>query len=141
MLKKLLLPPMNLSLTSNRVSMGLLILRVIVGVTFMMHGFGKIQAPFSWMGPDSTIPGFLQALAALAEFGGGLAWVIGLLTPLASLGILSTMLVATQFHIEKGDPYMGGYELAVVFAAIATMFIYVGPGKFSVDAKLVEKVK
>ena len=139
MIKKLLLPRMDLSVISNRVSLGLLVLRLVAGVAFMMHGFGKIQAPFGWMGPDAPVPGVLQALAALAEFGGGLAWVLGLLTPLASLGILSTMLVAAQFHISKGDPFMGGYELAIVYAAIAVMFIFVGPGKYSVDAQIVNK--
>ena len=61
----------------------LLLLRIVAGVAFMLHGWGKIQHPFSWMGPD--MPGFLQALAALSEFGGGAAWALGLLTPLASI--------------------------------------------------------
>src|SRR6185312_3468650 len=76
-------------------SAALLLLRLIAGVAFVFHGWGKMQAPMSWMGPDAPIPGFLQLLAAIAEFGGGIAWILGLLTPLASLGITITMLVAT----------------------------------------------
>jgi len=47
-----------------------------------------------WMGPEAPIPAFLQALAALAEFGGGMALIVGLLTRLASLGIATNMIVA-----------------------------------------------
>jgi hypothetical protein len=69
----------------------LLLTRVVAGVAFMMHGWPKIQNPLGWMGPEGFAPGSLQALAAISEFGGGLAWVLGLLTPLASLGIACTM--------------------------------------------------
>ena len=58
-----------------------------------MHGWSKIQNPFGWM-QGAPVPGFLQALAALSEFGGGLALIVGLLTPFACLGIMSTMFVA-----------------------------------------------
>ena len=71
------------------VGIGLLILRFVMGLSIMSHGWGKIQKPFAWMGPDGP-PGFLQALAALGEFGGGLAIVLGLLTPLGALGVLCT---------------------------------------------------
>src|SRR6218665_1102626 len=79
---------------SNRLATALLLLRLMAGIALMSHGFGKIQAPFSWMGPDAPIPGFLLFLAALSEFGGGLALVLGLLVPLASFGIICTMAVA-----------------------------------------------
>ncbi|HSN54816.1 MAG TPA: DoxX family membrane protein, partial [Candidatus Sulfomarinibacteraceae bacterium] len=47
----------------------LLLLRLVAGLAFMFHGWGKIQNPFGWMGPDGFAPGFLQGLAALSEFG------------------------------------------------------------------------
>jgi putative oxidoreductase len=119
-------------------SAALLVLRVVCGLAFMHHGFTKIQNPFRWMGPTSSMPGFLQALAAVSEFGGGLGWILGLLVPLASLGILSTMIVALSKHLSHGDHFVakGGpaYELALVYAAIAVLLFTVGPGKFSLDA-------
>ena len=122
----------------GRVGAGLLVLRVIAGVAFMFHGWGKIQQPFSWMGPDAGMPGLLQFLAALSEFGGGLAWVLGALMPLASFGILSTMAVATYTHaVVRGDPFVGqggSYEPALVYFCIALLFLLTGPGRFSVDA-------
>jgi putative oxidoreductase len=120
-------------------SLGLLALRLAVGAAFMLHGFGKIQNPMGWMGPDSPTPGALQALAALSEFGGGLAWILGLLTPLASLGILSTMAVALHMHvIIKGDPFVahGGssFELALVYFSVAVVMLLVGPGRLAADS-------
>ena len=120
----------------------LMLLRVVAGIAFMLHGWGKIQNPFGWMGPDAFAPGVFQALAAVAEFGGGLAWVIGLLTPLASLGIATTMAVAFYVHaVMRADPFVakgGGssYELAVVYFAIAVLLIALGPGRVSLDRAL-----
>lgn len=120
-------------------SLALLLIRLSVGAAFMMHGWSKIQNPFGWMGPDGFAPGIFQALAALSEFGGGLAWILGLLTPLASLGILSTMAVAVYTHaIKLGHPFVsmtGGpsYELATVFFAVALVLLALGPGRYSAD--------
>lgn len=121
-------------------SIALLTLRVVIGIAFIFHGWGKIQAPFSWMGPTAPVPGFLQALAAIAEVGGGLAWILGLLTPLASLGIAATMAVAVATHVMSGDPFfaMGGssYEIAAVYLSISLVLLLVGPGRLSADAAI-----
>ena len=127
---------------NTKSSVALLVLRLITGLAFMLHGWPKIQNAFNWMGPDAPIPGIFQALAAFSEFGGGLAWILGLLTPLASLGILFTMAVATYTHVSRGDAFVGrgaSYELALVYLGIALLFILAGPGKFSLDAKLFGK--
>lgn len=118
----------------------LLVVRLIVGAAFMIHGWGKIQSPLTWMGPESPFPGFLQFLAALAEFGGGIALILGLLTPLAALGIGFTMIVAVYLHmIVLKDPFVnvtggGSYELALVFLGICLLILAQGAGKFSLDA-------
>jgi putative oxidoreductase len=116
----------------------LLLIRVVAGLAFMMHGWMKIQNPFGWMGPQAFAPAPFQALAAVAEFGGGLAWILGLLTPLASLGIACTMAVAAWMHAGmSGDPFVstGGpsYELAAVYLCVALVLLALGPGRFSLD--------
>ena len=128
--KPLALPP--------RVSVGLLLLRFIAGTAFTYHGWPKIQNPTGWMGPDASIPGVFLALAAVAEFGGGVAWILGLLTPLASFGLACTMAVAVHFHaVVRDDPFVGkggpSWELAGVYFVMALLFILSGPGKFSLD--------
>src|SRR4051794_28770305 len=83
----------------------LLLLRLVAGSAFILHGFTKIQHPFDWM-PGFAPPPML-ALAAVAEFGGGILWVLGLLTPLASLGIACTMGTAFYMHaFMRGDPFV-----------------------------------
>lgn len=129
----------KVSSLNTKTSIGLLLLRLVVGLAFMFHGWDKIQSPMSWMGPEGP-PGILQALAAISEFGNGLAWILGLLFPLSSLGVLCTMAVATHFHaIVRGDPFVGkegSYELALVYLIVAIMFILTGPGKYSLDNKI-----
>ena len=128
-------------------SVGLLVLRLVVGAAFLFHGWSKIQDPLGWMGPDATMPHVLQALAALAEFGGGLALLFGLLTRLASLGIASVMVVAlATVHLPHGDPFVsktGGpsFELAAVYLACAVLFLLLGPGRLSLDALLCSRLR
>lgn len=125
-----LFPKSSPSLTAD---VGLLALRLVAGAAFIGHGWPKLQNPFGWMGPDSAMPGVLQALAALAEFGGGLLWIVGALTPLASLGILATMTVAVGLHLTNGDGFHI-YQSALVFLAIALSLLFGGPGRLSIDA-------
>ncbi len=141
MFRSLFVPPVQ----TARASAGLLLLRLFAGYAFMMHGWGKIQHPFSWMGPDSGTPAIFQALAALSEFGGGLAWILGLLTPLASFGMACTMLVAARLHLfVMNQPLIakdanGSAEPAAVYLAVALLLLLAGPGRFSVDDRLFRK--
>jgi putative oxidoreductase len=127
------------------VDLSLQLLRVIMGIAFMLHGWGKIQTPFSWMPPEAPVPGFFQFLAALSEFGGGLGLIIGLLFRLSSAGIFFTMLVAVGMHaFTMGDPFVnltGGraYELPALYGAIALLFVFSGPGRVSLDSKIFGK--
>ncbi|MCI0618182.1 DoxX family protein [bacterium] len=125
-------------------SSALLLLRLIMGIAFTYHGWGKIQNPFAWVPPQApvSIPSFFQFLASLSEFGGGIALILGFLTPIASFGLVCTMSVAVYFHsIVMKDPFVnmtGGssYEPALVYLGISILFLAFGPGKFSLDSKI-----
>lgn len=125
----------------GRGALGLLLVRLVMGLAFILHGYSKIQNPTGWMGPSGP-PGFMQALAAISEFGGGFAILLGLLTPLASLGIICTMIGALFLALlPKGAVFVsnsGGasYELPLMFLVVAIAFITLGPGTLSVDALL-----
>ncbi len=139
---------LRISEHSTMASIALLLLRLIAGSAFILHGWQKVQNPLGWMGPESSIPAFFQFLAAISEFGGGIGWVLGMLTPLACLGIASVMTVAVSLHLMVlKDPFVnltGGhsYELALVYLGIALLVLVLGPGKFSLDRKVFgERVK
>ncbi len=123
-------------------SVALLLLRLVMGAAFVLHGWGKIQNPMGWMGPASPVPAVLQALAAVAEFGGGMALIVGLLTRLASLGIMTNMVVAlAMVHLPHGDSFVGkpggpSFELPAVYLACAVLFVLLGSGRVSLDALL-----
>lgn len=116
-----------------------LLLRVVVGLAFVLHGWMKIQHPFDWM------PGFapppLLALAAVSEFCGGAALILGILTPLAALGICCTMGTAFYMHtFMRGDPFVPNppalvptSELAAVYFCVALVVLSLGPGRLSLD--------
>lgn len=124
------------------VDLVLLLMRVVVGYAFILHGWGKIQDPLQWMGTGSPVPGPFQALAAVSEFGGGIALFLGLLTRLGGLGICCTMTVAVIMHrFLWGDPFVnlaGGksYELAAAYLLMALLFVVLGPGRFSLDRRI-----
>lgn len=115
----------------------LLLVRGVMGAAFLWHGAGKIQNPFGWMGPHGYAPP-LQALAAVAEFGGGLFLIFGFLTALGALGIACTMAVAIAQAVMRHDPFVsdiGGpsWELPASYLALMILLKLVGAGRFSVD--------
>src|SRR3989442_10729828 len=101
---------------------GLLLLRLTLGLTLAAHGTQKLFGWFGGPGLDATgqffemigfIPGRRHAVrAGLAETGGGLLLALGLLTPVGAALPFSVMLVAAvTVHIKKGFfAQNGGYE-------------------------------
>ncbi len=78
-------------------------------------------------------------MGAITEVLGGLALVVGLLTPLASILVAGMMFIAgVTVHIAAGQPFVakGGqpsWELAALYFAAAVALLTVGPGRFSLD--------
>ena len=128
------------------------ILRVPVGLILAAHGAQKLFGWFGgnglagtaqWLSSMGIEPGYLMAfLAGGAEFFGGLALVIGLLTRPAALVAAFTMLVAI-FSVHIGNGLFaadGGYEYALIlFVALIALAIQ-GGGYLSVDKPLSEKL-
>src|SRR5947208_11613464 len=86
-------------------SLALLVLRLVVGIAFILHGLPKIQNPMHWMG-DKVSP-ILQLAAAVVEFGGGTALRVGFLTPFAAalIGMKWTLALALV-HLRKGTNFL-----------------------------------
>jgi len=129
-------------------SLGLLILRLVVGLTMAAHGAQKLFGWFGGYGLQGT-GGFLEKLgffpgrrnalfAGLAEFTGGLLLALGLATPLAATLIVSVMFVAVAtVHLKNG--YFNsnqGYEYNLTLAVVALGIAIMGAGPISLDAAL-----
>ena len=128
--------------------LGLLVLRLVVGLTLAAHGAQKLFGWFGGYGLSGT-GGFMEQLgfrpgkraafmAGVSEAAGGLLLALGALTPLAATLIIGVMLVATAaVHIPKGFfNHNGGYEYPLVLATAALSLALAGPGRMSVDAWL-----
>lgn len=121
--------------------LGLLILRVGLGVSFIVHGSQKMfGGPEMWTQLGGAIgnwgmtyyPVFWGFMAAFAEFAGGFLFILGFMFRPAAILLTITMAVATTMHLKTGDGYnvySHALELCCVFAGL----IFVGPGRFSVD--------
>lgn len=124
-------------------AVAVLLIRLVMGIAFVLHGLPKIQNPIGWMNAmgGSSVPAFLQALAAIAEFGGGIGLILGLLTPVAAFGLVCQMIGALVLvHLPQGHAFVaqGGpsSELPLVYLVIAISLMALGPGKWSLDALL-----
>ena len=130
------------------VSVGLLVLRLVLGVIFVAHGAQKLFGAFGGPGLKGTAgfheqlgikPPYLMAVVAgLAEFVGGILIAVGFLTPLAAIALVATMVVAVlTVHLKNGFFSMGGgYEFNLALAAMALALLFTGAGAFSVDGMI-----
>ncbi len=126
--------------TSRQINVGLTILRVVVGIIFLAHGGQKlfvfglagVTGAFAQMGVP--MPGLLGPFVALVEFFGGLALITGLLTRLASLGLMSTMIVAISLvHLKGGFFSPTGIEFPLSLLGSTLLLAVTGAGAWSLD--------
>ena len=126
--------------TSSRTDIALLLVRAIVGVTFLLHGLDKFndlsgtQQFFDGIG--IPMPDVMAPVVATLEVAGGIALILGALTPVFALGLACNMLVAAlTAHIDNGFFVAdGGYELVLLLGVACTGLVIAGAGRFSVDA-------
>jgi len=132
-------------LVATNAGLSTLALRIPVGIIFMAHGSQKLFGWFGgyglagtgqWMESVGLSPGYVMALlSGSAEFFGGLAVLLGLLTRPAAAVLSFTMLVAIfSTHIHNGL-FMAnnGYEFALALLAVTVSLIVGGAGGASVD--------
>ena len=141
MLKKIFQTPDDKALT---------IIRLVLGLVFLVHGSQKMLGWFGGYGFKATMGAFTQTmhipavfafLAIAAEFFGGLGLILGLLTRIAAFGITVTMLVAIfMVHLPNGF-FMNwagqqkgeGIEYHLLVLAMTVALMIRGAGAFSLD--------
>jgi putative oxidoreductase len=127
---------------------GLLIIRLVIGVLFIGHGAQKLFGWFGGYGLNGTggwfesigmKPGVTMALfAGLTELIGGILFVLGLLTPVAGIMIAGTMVMAiVKVHAPNGLwATSNGYEYNLTLLAVAIGIALIGPGRYAIDTFL-----
>lgn len=131
----------------NAQDLGLFLIRTMVGVVFVFHGAQKLFGAFGGPGLEGftgfltqlqvPMPGVSAVLAAVAEFGGGLALIAGLGTRVAALPLVITMLVAAfKVHGTAFAAQAGGMEYALTLAVVTTGLAFTGAGHWSLDTLL-----
>jgi putative oxidoreductase len=129
---------------TSALSLGLLVLRLAVGLVFIAHGWnhifggGKIAGTARWFDSLGMRPGIMHAwTASLTELGAGALLVVGLLTPLAGAGVVGVMLVAwITNHIKNGFFVFRpgeGYEYVMTLTFCGLALAATGAGKWSID--------
>ncbi len=118
--------------------LGLLLLRVALGVIFIFHGYPKLFSSTGQMMGffiHVGLPGYFVFIAGVLEFFGGILLIIGLFTRIAGLLLAGEMLVAMwKVHGLFSNPaavdnYQFPLSLAVATFALATL----GAGVISLD--------
>ena len=126
--------------------LGVLLIRVVIGLTLAAHGYfkffkgGKIAGTARWFDSIGMKPnGKIHALmAATTEIGAGLLFAIGVLTPFAAAGFVGLMFVAA-WTVNRPNGFFSanhGYEFNLTLATVAVGVAAIGPGKYSVDWQL-----
>lgn len=129
---------------SDPASLGLLLLRVGVGVVMLAHGYnhifggGKIAGTGRWFESLGMRPGLLHAWTASAtEVGAGVLLILGLLTPFAGAAVVGVMVVAWVTNHRTNGFFIfrpgEGYEYVMTLTACGLLLVGTGGGHWSLD--------
>lgn len=132
----------------NLLDLGLLVLRVGIGISIFLHGLPKITGGTEmWTAIGGSMsafgitfaPTFWGLMAALTETLGGILFALGLFFRPAAFMLTGVMTVALATHLVSGDDFMvygHSLDLLIVFASA----ILIGAGRYSFDAKYLSRI-
>ncbi|WP_424216667.1 DoxX family protein (plasmid) [Streptomyces sp. BI20] len=125
---------------------GLLLLRLVLGLTVAAHGAQKLFGWFGGGGIEGTgaffgasgypAPEFFAVVAGLTEVLGGLGVALGLLTPLAAAGVAGTLVNAVAVKGLGAFFAPAGVEYELLLVAAAAALALTGPGRYAADRVL-----
>ncbi len=114
---------------------GILILRVVLGLILVVHGWPKIKdikGTAAWIGQIFKPGIFWATVVALTEFVGGLFLIFGFFTQVVAF-FVAIEFVVIILKVKKGKPLVDGYELDLLVLAAALLLLTLGSGGISLD--------
>jgi putative oxidoreductase len=124
---------------------GLLLLRLVLGLTMAAHGYNKffgkggLAGTAGWFDSMGMKPGMFHArIAATTEMSAGIGLALGLLTPIPAAGFVALMFVAAWTVHRKNGFFIvkEGWEYNLILAVAAVAIAGTGAGRFSLDYAL-----
>ncbi|WP_026585403.1 DoxX family protein [Bacillus sp. J33] len=131
----------------NKYEIGALILRVVLGITFFVHGLVKFQGGIEntagWF-TSIGLPGFLATVVAVIELAGGIALVLGLFSRFVS-ALFLLLMAGAIIKVKMAGGFLGngqgaGYELDLALLAMAAAITITGSKLLALD-KVIFKSK
>ena len=122
----------------TNIDLSSLVLRLAVGTLFIVHGYPKLTAAQrtqggAWM-KSMGMPAAMVPFGGVVEFFGGLALILGTLTPIVAALSALWMLSTTWFAMSKmKKKYVGGYEIDITLFLAALALALLGSGIYSID--------
>jgi putative oxidoreductase len=119
--------------------LGLLVLRLVLGIIMIAHGYSKITPAGFHQHADFVshlgMPWWFAFFSTAAEFVGGILIILGLSTRFAAAAFCAEMIVVTaKVHWKFGLLASGGYQVPLALGGMAFALIFVGAGAISLDA-------
>jgi putative oxidoreductase len=126
-------------------SVGLLLLRLAVGVMMIHHGQDKLADPQGFAtnyvaALHLPFPLLMAYAAGYAEIIGSWLLIFGLFTPFGALALSGTMAVAGYHHILTSGLNIYVLELVVLYLGGSLGLLLLGPGRFSFDAGIAREL-
>jgi len=130
--------------TSAAHDLGLLLVRLILGIVLMFHGSQKLFGWFDGGGMEKftasleeleiPVPQISAYVSASTEFAGGALLILGILTRLVAIPVFVNMLVAVvAVHRHNFELKKDGMEYALMLCVVALALVFMGAGRFSLD--------
>lgn len=113
-------------------NLGLLLLRLAVGIVFLLHGIGKLgnMAGTTMFFESLGMNAFMAWLVAIIETVGGAFLILGVWTSLAGL-LIAIIMVGAYVTVKIGKPFVGGYEFEAVLFLASLAISFLGAGKYA----------
>lgn len=126
------------------VNVGLLVIRIVLGIIFLAHGAQKMFGAFGGPGLEGTVQflGPIGYLVAIGEFFGGLGILLGFLSRFSAASLVVIMIGAIQkVHLSGGFFLPKGYEFNFALIGMSLAILLMGSGSYAFSSLLPAKLQ